>query len=148
MAAELRIVVYICKYYIDNPRFGGPGRKKQCCVVAARVHWATEGHNTALLLSTRTSKSTTQHCHNTALLLSAAWCALGGSCEQVYTNQALEMHQWNVQLREHLAHLPPGTNCSFLSVGITPPPTTKQFLPTWNNRIAPLLTYMVTEIEC
>ena len=49
--------------------------------------------------------------------------------KQPSPNQASEMHQWSVQLREHLAHLllPPGTNCSLSSVCVTPPSTTEGY---------------------
>ena len=49
--------------------------------------------------------------------------------KQPSPNQASEMHQWSVQLREHLAHLllPPGTNCSLSSMRVTPPPTTESY---------------------
>ena len=75
-----------CKYCIDNPRFGGQGRKNQCCVA--------------------------RKCTN---------------MKQTSPNQASEMYQWSIQLREHLAHLPQGTNCSLSSVCITPPPTTEGY---------------------
>ena len=94
----------ICKYCIDNPRFGGPGRKKQCCV--------------------------TRKCTN---------------MKSTSPNQASEIYQWSIQLREHLAHLllPQGTNCSLLH--LPPQRVTKQFLPAWNNKITP---YKVMEIVC
>ena len=49
--------------------------------------------------------------------------------KQPSPNQVSEMHQWSVQLREHLAHLllPPGTNCILSSVCVTPPPTTESY---------------------
>ena len=51
-----------CKYCIDNPRFGGQGRKNQCCVA--------------------------RKCTN---------------MKQTSPNQASEMYQWSIQLREMLA---------------------------------------------
>ena len=55
----------------------------------------------------------------------------GTNMKQPSPNQASEMHQWSVQLREHLAHLlPPGTNCSLSSVHVTPPPTTEGYITT------------------